>query len=487
MRKNKNHIINKLFLEINTKSLEKAEEVKNNIHDFTRNILTPQLLKTLNSFPNEEIHRIEKLEINLACNFLNEKTRFEDELQIQFLSLNERGNKPYETETQLSRIIPKSANITQMFLYFVEHGTLPWYGDEGQLAIFQVPKKVAHLFKDPSFSENLKQLILNNDNAFNRLIYQFPAELAIHALLSVKELNAEISKGLNKFLKKADINLRYNGLLVIRNFFLQLDLTSRSNLIEVLKTRENEIIKCFTMANRLSVSRKLIEFRSLQEFLRKSIPNGYVKNFTWQNLPTGNLNEGMEETPAFLNAAQEKIGIHPGSVKNISKEDIEDNLVKQAGLIIIHPFITGFFKKLGFIENSKNILNEKMETAVQVLHYLATGANYFFEANLIFEKFLCNYPIGIPVRRESMLNEEIKSTSNKLLSDVISLWPALKNTSPDGLRQMFFQRDGKLIQKDGNFRLIVERKAQDILLEKLNWSLSLVKIPFRKELLFIDW
>jgi hypothetical protein len=35
--------------------------------------------------------------------------------------------------------------------------------------------------------------------------------------------------------------------------------------------------------------------------------------------------------------------------------------------------------------------------------------------------------------------------------------------------------------------LIVERKAQDVLLEKLNWNISLVKFPWKKELITVEW
>jgi len=52
---------------------------------------------------------------------------------------------------------------------------------------------------------------------------------------------------------------------------------------------------------------------------------------------------------------------------------------------------------------------------------------------------------------------------------------------------MFFHRDGKLVQVDKNFRLIVERKAQDILLDKLPWGVSIIKLPWREQLLFVEW
>lgn len=86
-----------------------------------------------------------------------------------------------------------------------------------------------------------------------------------------------------------------------------------------------------------------------------------------------------------------------------------------------------------------------------------------------------------------MLNNEVLDEAENLLSQVIKNWPALKNTGIDGLRQMFLSRNGKLIKTEQGFKLIVERKAQDILLDKLQWNISFAKLPWKKELLFVEW
>jgi hypothetical protein len=74
-----------------------------------------------------------------------------------------------------------------------------------------------------------------------------------------------------------------------------------------------------------------------------------------------------------------------------------------------------------------------------------------------------------------------------LLKNVISHWGALKNTSPDGLREVFLQRNGKLMIKDETATLQVERKSYDVLLEKLPWNISKVKLPWFKKIIFLEW
>ena len=103
------------------------------------------------------------------------------------------------------------------------------------------------------------------------------------------------------------------------------------------------------------------------------------------------------------------------------------------------------------------------------------------------EKFLCGVPLKMPVQRLSLLTEAVKIEATELLSEVVRHWPALKNTSADGLRQLFIQRDGKLFQDDAKYKLIVERKAQDVLLESVSWNIAVIKLPWISKILFTEW
>jgi hypothetical protein len=125
--------------------------------------------------------------------------------------------------------------------------------------------------------------------------------------------------------------------------------------------------------------------------------------------------------------------------------------VQNAGLVLLHPFLKSFFKNIKFLDEHGNIIVARRHLAVQMVHYLATGEEDFFESNLVFCKFLCGVPLETPVPRESLLTQPDKNEANLLLKEVIKHWVALKNTSPGGLRQMFLQREGKLFKKEKNF------------------------------------
>ena len=74
-----------------------------------------------------------------------------------------------------------------------------------------------------------------------------------------------------------------------------------------------------------------------------------------------------------------------------------------------------------------------------------------------------------------------------MLKAVSEHWTALKHSSPDAIRSTFLIREGKLETDDFDKKLIVQRKTEDILIDKLPWSISIVKTPWMKHFLTVDW
>ncbi|WP_373396428.1 contractile injection system tape measure protein [Algoriphagus halophilus] len=63
----------------------------------------------------------------------------------------------------------------------------------------------------------------------------------------------------------------------------------------------------------------------------------------------------------------------------------------------------------------------------------------------------------------------------------------MKNTSVDGLRETFLQRDGKISRVENGWKLKVERKTVDIQMNKLPWGIGMIKLPWMNEMMFVDW
>jgi hypothetical protein len=98
-------------------------------------------------------------------------------------------------------------------------------------------------------------------------------------------------------------------------------------------------------------------------------------------------------------------------------------------------------------------------------------------------------PLNAPIDHFIEINTAERSESENLILTAVKHWEALGKVSPDWLREMFIQRDGKLEKRETGWQLSVERKAQDILLDRLprGWGLGIVKLPWMDGLLHIEW
>ena len=122
-----------------------------------------------------------------------------------------------------------------------------------------------------------------------------------------------------------------------------------------------------------------------------------------------------------------------------------------------------------------------------LLHYLATGETKVAEFNLLLAKLLCAVDFEEPIPNFIELTEKEKEESGNLLKSVTEHWAPLKNTSAEGLRNSFFEREGKLTQTETGWLLLVEQKTIDILLDKLPWGIGTIKLPWMKNTLNVEW
>jgi hypothetical protein len=177
----------------------------------------------------------------------------------------------------------------------------------------------------------------------------------------------------------------------------------------------------------------------------------------------------------------------PAAQKTPDEDDARGVYVGQAGLVILHPFLEYFFKDFGLLQNNDFVDEPARQLAVHLLHYLATGNTNSFEHDLQFEKFLCNWPLSKPIDRLLTIPDGMLTEADGMLRTVIKYWKSLKNTSPDGLREAFLQRGGKLLDQESPARIIIEKKDMDILLATLPWGLGVIKLPWISEPFYVEW
>jgi hypothetical protein len=171
-----------------------------------------------------------------------------------------------------------------------------------------------------------------------------------------------------------------------------------------------------------------------------------------------------------------------------SAEVTEDGIyLTNAGVILLHPFLSTLFHRLGLWNGTAFTSIAARQKAVFLLHYLATGSQRPPEHALVFAKMLCGYSLEMPIPGEIELTEDECVEALTLIESAIQRWEKLGASTVDGLREAFLQRRGKLANKNGRLSLQMESMGIDILLDYLPWNLHLVKLPWLKDILYVDW
>jgi len=161
--------------------------------------------------------------------------------------------------------------------------------------------------------------------------------------------------------------------------------------------------------------------------------------------------------------------------------------INNAGLILLHPYLSYCFDALELREGQQFKDEAAKHKAVQLIGYMAYGEEEIPEWDLVLPKILCGISPTEPVRRFVPLSEAEKDEANQLLSAVITHWNALGNTSPDGLRGNFLLREGKLEWKEDEWQLFVTQQAYDMLLNRLSWGFSVVGLSWMPWLIKTVW
>lgn len=161
--------------------------------------------------------------------------------------------------------------------------------------------------------------------------------------------------------------------------------------------------------------------------------------------------------------------------------------VVSAGLVILSPYLPSLFSRLGYLEHGRFSDPAQADRAALLLHYLSHNALETPEYPLVLNCLLCGTASEGRILDPMVLSEGETGLADQLLRAVIAHWTALKNTSPQGLRESFLVRSGDLILKEGAWHLTVEPRAWDVLLDRLPWGISSIKHPWMKQVLYVNW
>jgi hypothetical protein len=418
--------------------------------------------------PADRVWRIEQLDLDLGdiseANWERdfvEKCVAEISRQVAETVFELRPGDSAET-------LSAAENAVQRVLFFLENGYLPWQaqGLELQTLAADLLQHTAQF--DGVFGREIRRVLREKSGATERLFRQFSVEFSEKLLAGALQITPEqMAKGMKKLQEyRFQTSSAAQRILLVR-YLLELDAVA----VKALFFEKDGLSMARTILNDLK-QQKTNFFKPLETALEAAI--------------SAKKQEEKEEIPIAKDLKREidaKKTAKPRTTQTVlPREGIP---VEMAGLVLLGPYLPVFFNKLGLQLTAP----EQQERAMHLLHYLATGREEAEEPLLVLPKILAGMPLESSVEQSANLNEEEKQEAERLLEAVIRNWPVLKNTRPDGLREVFLKRNGWFNQEEDShaWLLQVERKGQDLLLEKISWSYSVIKLPWMERMLRVEW
>lgn len=267
----------------------------------------------------------------------------------------------------------------------------------------------------------------------------------------------------------------------------------------VLETKPLPKIPTWTEFFTLISTRFNTEFQYIVKQI-KSIPSGVLEAQAQNNKWVQSLLD-LQKTKTIKSIAKEEENNLQTVAENKNttskkpfkapkyKQDAESFLVEDAGLVLLWPFMAQLFTHLQWFDKDKGEFADEFSQnkACVFLHYLVYNQLPETENELVLPKIICGIDIDAPVNLDFAFQAVEIETGNELLTAAAKHWTALRTESGDALRSEFFMRKGILKFTDPNWSLTIERKSIDILIDRLPWSISTIKLPWNSYILNTTW
>lgn len=167
--------------------------------------------------------------------------------------------------------------------------------------------------------------------------------------------------------------------------------------------------------------------------------------------------------------------------------------VHDAGQVLLAAYAERLFKQQQLIDQGRFVDAAAKARAVQCLQVLSHGPGPVDEAQTVLSRLLCGVPPAELLPEVDPLPADTVTLLDQLLQAVIAHWKAVGHTSVAGLRECFLQREGRLQQdktpagEPPRWRLRVQTRGFDVLLDRLPWSFQTIRLPWMQGALHVEW
>ncbi|MEX2566038.1 MAG: contractile injection system tape measure protein [Cyclobacteriaceae bacterium] len=525
-----NHIIHKQLIDIKVSDKAEAQRWQDEFSSYFKCAVLQALERACDELcPENEYIRINKLEIDLG---MVRKGKLRPELAQRLIMkfkqeilkvASDRLSLIDPTQTSKKEGVPegvsaisgKSASLYDTVMYYLEYGMLPWWTSANG---FNTRKSINELIGDKAEKFPEKHFL----NKVRTLLTRKHCQLRVIEVFTANELNLildpearhSLLKLYNDF-KKID-SRKSLKFIFFKNVLAHATLApSGFDLIDMRKTMLDTLQE-LGFADRLTLlsilKKKAGPECPLVHLIGKYLKEDQSTNAAQSELidrKSGKLSgkeeddiEGVDqfgmslfnEKTSLETSSNDQVGAYKkhqdfdqDRTPEFSLQPDDTMEIASAGTVLLWPYLQMFFKELKLVEKGGFLDKACQEKAVQLLHYLVNGDAETEEYQWILFKLLCGMEPVEFVPTVFELGESEKKECGNLLRSVIRNWAVLKNTSPAGLQSSFLQRPGLLKQDQNGWIVHIERIAIDVLLDRLSWPISVIRLPWNKNAIYVRW
>lgn len=509
------HTIKRLSVALET-DRKSAFEERSKIVSALQNTLSVELERVMDEMCRpDEVIRIDQLKLDLGTIKKNQFERtfidaFRKKLKESIVRIHHehemKANKQSQTVTRSmeDQFAAKKSVEDREFdalIFFLNHGAIPWWSPFESMV--ELEHFVGKLTKQHAiYLSRFKQELIQNTWFRERFIFTFQSSIVLELIRKFFPDSFEKQVAVIELMAKC--------------FDAQLRTNNRFEKLKIVQITDNCI---FENTNKTNVLRDFIRLHKLvfhekerTEWLRNDKKKAEIQKWVtsldvgdskvtteeWYNLIISEMNvSSLNENTTSINVEEslqtdnrkptEINERSPESEQTVNLKQNESVRLKYAGVVIAWPMFKVLFEARGLLQEDKFIDVSTQHKAVQLLNYLVSGQDYMEEYEMPLNKLLCGVHPSFPFRNEVSLSQEDKAEVEELLAHIIATWKELKNTSIAGLRSSFIQRPAMLEEKENTWFLKVEQSGIDILMGKIPWGYSLIKLPWMEKMIQVEW
>lgn len=527
------HIVHCVKVECTAPSKVSAEKIQQLINEFVRESLEKILLEFFQEIQSvSEFHTltISKLDLSLDLNYKQVLDHGFDSNKLLLQAVGEGIKKQLKDKLEKWKASSPNGSMAKSgeekadfmdwhnlreeerqvktILHILKNGSLPWW----------LSKTEDCAFFDPDYRLEDSKISLGSSSHLGKYLYQINYEAKPFERLVLQLTESQLESIYTQLISNfSHLNYIQRYLPLVKYSFSSA-LKIKLWQLKWAVLQQKGIEKIHEITHRIIKDSKSLSADIQGSIVQNiSLPlDSYNRQFVEENIQFNDILSQLISNDAKINQADPKEQIRDSNVEsNLNSEAIssasedtireqEDSMAKQqedkkvlemdiiegmqvrnAGLILLNPYLPRLMTLCNLWSPEQGWIQQ--ELAVRTLHFLATGNTQALDYKLGMEKFICSFPAENIISIETSLPLDIQKFCLELLEACISNWEKLGKTSVDTLRSYYLIRSGKLMPEGNHYKLYMDKNSIDILLQYLPYPISVIKLPWKSSLLFVEW